>query len=426
MGLSSTLYSGISGLQTNAEAMSVTGNNISNSNTVAFKSSSTVFADMLSATISSSSTGTNQVGRGSTLSTVRNSFSQGSFMSTSSDTDLAIEGSGFFMLSAADASETLYTRNGAFSFDANGYLVNSDGLRVQGQLFNADGTAGGGDPQNIQVDLTSQVPAKATSSVVLTTNLNSSSEAIPAGFDVTDPTESSTYSTSTQIYDALGETHLATTYFTKTDDQTWGWNTVVDSEDLDSSVANATEDITVVGSGTLVFDDNGLLVSGGTATTTAGSLMWSNGADATQIVDLDFETTQFSSSSVVFSQSQNGYAPGEVVATSIGSDGVATVSYSNGETVDVATLTLSTFNNPGGLTKQGSSIYAANSYSGDPQIGTPGASQGTIYTNSLELSNVDLSQEFVDMITIQNGYSASSKVITTTDEMLQEVINLIR
>ncbi|MDY0189095.1 MAG: flagellar hook protein FlgE [Desulfuromonas sp.] len=426
MGLSSTLYSGISGLQTNAEAMSVTGNNISNSNTVAFKSSSTVFADMLSATISSSSTGYNQVGRGTELSTVSTNFTQGSFQSTSNDTDLAIEGDGFFMLSGADSAETFYSRNGAFDFDADGYLVNTDGYRVQGQLFDADGSAGGGDPTDIQINFTSQIAANPTSSIVLTTNLNSGEEVIAGGFLTDDPATSSNYSTSTQIYDALGETHLATTYFTKTDEQEWAWNTVVNSDELDVSVADTT-DVTVIGTGTLYFEDDGELIGDSVFSLDyLSSLTWDNGADSTQAIEIDFATTQFSSSSVVFSQSQDGYAPGEVVDTSIDSSGVVSISYSNGESIDIATLTLATFSNPSGLEKEGSSMYSAGIYSGDPQIGTPGASQGFLYTNSLELSNVDLSQEFVDMITIQNGYSASSKVITTTDEMLQEVISLIR
>jgi len=304
--------------------------------------------------------------------------------------------------------------------------VNSDGYRVQGQLFDDDGTAGGGDPTDIQVDFSSQIPANATSTIVLTTNLNSGEEVISSGFDINDPAGTSNYSTSTQVYDALGETHLATTYFTKTGEQTWDYNTVVNSDELDASVASSS-DVTVIGSGTLNFTDDGTLIGDSVvALDSLSALQWSNGADSTQEIEIDFATTQFSSSSVVFSQSQDGYAPGEVVDTSIGSNGVVSVSYSNGETLDVATLTLATFSNPGGLEKEGGSMYSAGSFSGAAQIGTPGASQGLLFTNSLELSNVDLSQEFVDMITIQNGYSASSKVITTTDEMLQEVINLIR
>ncbi len=423
MGLSSTLYTGISGLQSNSEAMSVTGNNISNSNTVGFKSSSTLFSDVLSASISSAG-GSSQVGRGVQISTVATSFSQGSFQSTSSDTDLAIEGDGFFMVSAADSEEVFYTRNGSFSFDDEGYLINAEGYRVQGKLYDENGDLIGGDPTDILVNFDNQIPARQTEELTLTTNLDSGSEIMTA-FDITDPENTSNYSTSTQVYDSLGDTHLVTTYFTKTADQTWEWHTVVDSGELDASVAAAT-DLTELGSGALTFDGSGNLVSGGEATTTAGAIVWDNGSDPGQQIDMTFDTTQFSSSSVVISQSQDGYAPGEVVEVSIDESGTVTASYSNGETIDVAMLTLATFTNPNGLSKEGGSLYAATAVSGTASVGTAGASQGYIYTSSLELSNVDLAQEFVNLITIQNGYSASSKVITTTDEMLQELINLKR
>lgn len=423
MGLSSTLYTGISGLQANAEAMSVTGNNISNSNTIGFKSSSTLFSDVLSASISSSS-GSSQVGRGTQIATVKTTFSQGSFQSTSSSSDLAIEGDGFFMVSDPDASEVLYTRNGAFSFDANGYLINAEGYRVQGKSIDAAGALAGGDPTDILVDINSQIPAQQTGSLSLTTNLDSGSSLV-GPFDLADPENTSNYSTSTQIYDSLGNTHLATTYFTMTAPQTWEWSTVVDSSELTAAAAGP-DAVTEIGSGGLTFDSSGNLLTGATGTTTAGAIVWDNGSDPTQQIDLTFNTTQFSSSSVVISQSQDGYAPGEVVQVSVDNSGTVSASYSNGETIDVAMLTLATFANPGGLSKEGGSLYSASSSSGDPSVGTAGPSQGNIYTNSLELSNVDLAQEFVDLITIQNGYSASSKVITTTDEMLQELINLKR
>ncbi len=422
MGLSSTLYTGISGLKANSEAMSVTGNNISNSSTVGFKASSTLFSDVLSASMASAS-GTTQVGRGVQISTVATTFSQGSFSSTSSDTDLAIEGDGFFMLGNDSNEEISYTRNGSFDFDSDGYLVNTEGYQVLGKRY-VDGELSGGDPESIQIDFESQIPAHMTESITLTTNLNSGSDTITA-FDITDAENTSNYSTSSQTYDSLGDTHLVTTYFTKTADQTWEWHTVVDSSELDPSVAAAT-DLTEVGSGTLTFDEDGNLTSGGVSSTTAGAIVWNNGSDGTQQIEMNFNTTQFSSSSVVISQSQDGYAPGEVVDVSIDTDGTVSASYSNGETIDVAMLTLATFNNPSGLEKLGGSLYGQTSSSGDPSVGLAGASQGYIYTSSLELSNVDLSEEFVSLITIQNAYSASSKVITTTDEMLQELINLKR
>ena len=423
MGLSSTLYTGISGLKSNSEAMSVTGNNISNSNTVGFKSSATLFSDVLSASISSAS-GSSQVGRGVQISTVSTTFSQGSFQSTSSSTDLAIEGDGFFMVSTADSEEVLYSRNGSFSFDSDGYLTNAEGYLVQGKLYDENGDLVGGDATDIQVDFDSQIPAHQTEELTLTTNLDSSSDIITA-FDITNPDDTSNYSTSTQIYDSLGDTHLVTTYFTKTADQTWEWHMAADSSELDSSIAGL-DDLTEIATGTLTFDSSGNLLSGETATTAAGDIIWTNGSDATQQVEMTFDTTQFSSSSVVISQSQDGYSPGEVVDVSIDDSGTVAASYSNGETIDIAMLTLATFVSPEGLFKQGGSLYAASSASGSASVGTAGASQGSIYTSSLELSNVDLAQEFVNLITIQNGYSASSKVITTTDEMLQELINMKR
>lgn len=421
MGLSSTLYTGISGLQSNAEAMSVTGNNISNSNTVGFKSSSTLFSDVLSASISSAS-GSSQVGRGVQIATVSTTFSQGSFQSSSSDTDLAIKGDGFFMVSEADSNETYYTRNGSFSFDSDGYLTNSTGYRVQGKQYGDDGVLSGGDPTDIQVDVNSLIPARQTSSATLTTNLDSGSTVISSGFDITNPDDTSNYSTSTPIYDSLGNTHTATTYFTMTASQTWEWHMVVDASELSASATGLTE----IGSGNLTFDSSGNLLTGASGTTTAGALTWVNGADSSQQITMNFDTTQSSSSSTVISQNQDGYGPGEVVDVDIDDEGTVIANYSNGESIKVARLTLATFTNSAGLTKEGGSLYSETASSGEPSVGTAGASQGYIYTNSLELSNVDLAQEFVNLITIQNGYSASSKVITTTDEMLQELINLKR
>ncbi len=422
MGLSSTLYTGISGLKANSEAMSVTGNNISNSNTIGFKSSSTLFSDVLSARVSSAGS-SSQVGRGVQISGITNIFSQGSFSRTASNTDLAIDGDGFFMVRAPDEVENCYTRNGSFSFNKMGYLVTAGGYRVQGKAYE-NGVLSGGDPTDIKVDFNSQIAARQTSTLTLTTNLDSAADIVPA-FDIADPKNTSSYSTQTKIFDSLGGSHSVTTYFTKTADNTWEWHMTVDSDELASSVA-ATTDLTELGSGVLTFDDSGNLISGETGATLAGAIDWNNGSSSGQQIALTFDTTQRNNSSRIISQSQDGYAPGEVVDVSVDDEGTVIASYSNGEKINIAQLTLATFNNCPGLEKRGGSLYAQTAASGDPSVGTVGASQGYIYTSSLELSNVDLAQEFVDLITIQNGYSASSKVITTTDEMLQELINLKR
>jgi len=418
MGLSSALYTAISGLQGNSQAMTVVGNNIANSNTTAFKSSSTVFSDLLAANIASSS-GNSQVGRGSQVQTVQTNFSQGGYESTDSNTDLAIEGSGFFIVSDPLTATDLYTRNGNFSFDDNGYLVTADGYRVQGSAYNSSGVLASGNLSDIQVDLVSQIEAKQTENVTLQTNLDSNST-ILSSFAIATPEDTSNYSTTTTVYDSLGTSHLLSCYFTKTGDQTWEWNLAVDSADL---AAGGADDLTLIGTGTLTFDANGNLDTGSTATIPA--LTWDNGSSA-QTITYSFETTQFDSDSTVFSQDQDGYASGEVTDTNIAADGTVSAVYSNGETIAVAKISLATFSNPDGLDSTGSSLYSETNESGTPTIGYPGASQGTLITQALELSNVDLATEFVDLITIQNAYSANSKVITTTNDMLTELINLKR
>lgn len=420
MGLSSTLYVGISGLQTNSQAMSVVGNNISNSNTTAFKSSSTIFSDVMATTVASAS-GNSEVGRGAQISTVSTNFTQGTLEATDSSTDLAIQGDGFFIVSAAEEDTMYYTRNGAFSFDDDGYLVSSEGLRVQGSAIDDEGQVQG-DLGDILINLVSQIPAGQTETVDMTTNLDSDSELLGA-FDIADSAATSNFSSSLIIYDSLGTEHIATCFYTKTANNEWEYNIAVESSELDAAQAGA-EDLTVVATGTLEFDEDGNLTAGGTVDTAA--LMWNNGSDQGQEITYNFDVTQFDSESTIYYQTQDGYAAGELSSVDINSDGTVSAVYSNGLTTDVAKIALATFTNPDGLSSAGGSLWEATSASGNAAIGFPGESQGYLVTQSLELSNVDLSAEFVDMITIQNGYNAASKVITTVDEMLQEVLNLKR
>jgi flagellar hook protein FlgE len=419
MGLTSTLYAAISGLQSNSQAMTVTGNNIANTNTVGFKSSGTVFADVLSSSIASSG-GNSEVGQGSQIQSVMTNFSQGGFESTGSSTDLAIQGDGFLIVSDPASETQLYTRNGSLSFDAEGYLVTADGYRVQGSSYNEDGEIVNGNLDDIQVDHITQIAANQTADVTLQTNLDSNAEILGA-FDIAAPDDTSNYVTTVSVYDSLGTEHMATCYFTKTADQTWEWNIAVDSDDL---AAGGPEDLTLVSTGVITFDENGDLLTGGVGNT--GALAWANGSDPAQDIAYNFETTQFDNDSTIFSQDQDGYASGEVTSVDIAADGTVSAVYSNGETIAVAMISLATFTNPDGLDSAGGSLFSATSQSGTATMGYPGTSQGTLVTQALELSNVDLSAEFVDLITIQNAYTANSRVITTTDEMLKELLNLKR
>jgi len=424
MSIQSSLYSGISGLATNGNAMSVIGNNIANTNTIGFKASRTVFSDLLSSTVSGSS-GTSQVGRGVQLSSVDNIFSQGTFENTESNSDLAIEGAGFFMVRPSDGTTIQYTRAGAFHFNDVGSLVNSEGSFCQGYYLDNNGNTVG-DITDITVNTSTFTPATPTSLVDLSTNLNSSSPYL-GGFDITSPANTSNYATSLQVFDSMGETHLLTNYFVKRDPtidpRTWDVYTVVDSTELTTP---GPDSLTQVGTGTLVFDTSGNLTTPVTITTNAGDLDWVNGAAQAQQIAFNMLTTQYASDSLINSQSQNGYAPGTLTKLEIDSDGIITGFYSNGEPRQLAQIALASFNNPGGLTKRGNNLYSESTVSGPPSIGTVGSYVGKIFTNSLEHSNVDLAQEFVKMITIQRGFQANSKIITTTDEMLNDLINLKR
>ncbi len=447
MGVSSSLYSGVSGLNANGNAMSVIGNNIANANTVGFKSSRAIFGDLLSSQISGSG-GISQVGRGVGLSIVDNIFSQGTFENTETNTDLAVEGSGFFIVSdpATGNAVNNYTRAGAFRFDADGFMVNPEGFNVMGYQLDDNGDTVG-DLTPIWANTQSFTQANPTANVDLNTNLDSDANAIPAvlpattAFDPLDPAGTSNYATSIQVFDSLGSTHLMTTYFTKNSDLNWEWNTVVDGGEVAGGTPGELE---VVGTGSLVFDASGDLievdgqqvysVAGDTSsdpviprpTATTGALAWTNGSIATQPISIDMQTSQYASPSVVVAQEQDGYGTGTLVKLSVDEFGNVIGNFSNGTPRKLMRLALAKFTNPNALDKSGNNMYAQSNNSGVPVIGTVGSGVGSIFTNALELSNVDLAQEFVKMITTQRGFSANSKTITTTDEMLAEVINLKR
>ncbi|WP_321533218.1 flagellar hook protein FlgE [uncultured Desulfuromonas sp.] len=479
MGIQSSLFSGVSGLNANGNALTVLGNNIANSNTIGFKASRTIFSDLLSAEVAGSG-GASQVGRGAGLSTVDNIFSQGTFETTESNTDLAIEGPGFFMVSSPTDATTYFTRAGAFNFDETGTLVNPEGYAVQGYYLNNDGETVG-DITDLQIETRSFSPANPTSQISLATNLNANSTYLGtpgdgvSPFDITDPADTSNYASSVRIFDSLGREHLVTTYFNKLDPDgnpsgvmQWESHTVVSGADVQDPVV---DEFVEVGRSILSFDTGGRLVNvldiGGTIasgpstdaarvydangdlyessvasyplttdvdvvepqptmSTVAGGLSWVNEAEPTQQVAITFGATQYSSESDVISQTQDGYSTGTLVSLTVDNDGNILGNYSNGEPRKLARIALAKFSNPVGLAKAGNNLYGATDDSGSAIVGTVGSGVGKIFTNSLEMSNVDLAQEFVKMITTQRGFQANSKIITTTDELLGELINLKR
>jgi flagellar hook protein FlgE len=424
MGIQSAMFSGVSGLNTNSQAMSVIGNNLANTNTLGFKGGRTIFSDLLSSSVFGSG-GASQVGRGVGLSTVDNVFSQGTFETTASDTDVAIEGNGFFIVKEPGNETPFYTRAGAFRFDADGFLVNPEGFRTQGKLFDPlTGELAPGDPADIQVQNAGLVEANATATMTFTTNLDASADE-PAGLGI-DPTEQDTYTytASSQVFDSLGEPHLLSVYWRLEDTatNTWGTGYTING---DPATYQALP-------GGLAFDTDGKLPDtdgDGTPNPVIENIViadWGNGSALAQPIDLTFDVTQYDSESIVIGQDQDGFAAGNLTNVAINEEGTVVANYSNGTQVSIGTLVLGKFKNPNGLELAGSNLYTATETSGRPRIGIPGPELGGIFTNSLEQSNVDMGQEFVKMITAQRGFQANSKIIQTVDELLGELINLKR
>ncbi len=446
MAILTSLYAGISGINANGASLSVIGNNIANVNTVGFKASRASFADVLSQSLAGSS-GRTQIGRGSYLSDVSPMFTQGSLEATSSGLDLGIDGDGFFLVKDT-AGATYYTRAGQFNVNKDGFMGNSEGLLLQGYQVDANGAISG-TIDNIDVSSTS-TPPNATSSARITANLDSRESAIGTGFNINDLTNTYHFSTSMSVYDSLGNEHLVTVYFTKVYEDTaggtgnyWQWN----------AVADGVSGTAVMARGYLQFDQSGALVAENVAdmdidpTDPAGLNLpaafsdfdFTGGVAQSQSITFDFGTgtavggsgldgtTQFGSVSSTLFQSQDGYASGSLKSLSINQNGVISGLYTNGQTRTLGQVVLGIFNNPHGLTKMGKNLYGESYDSGQPIIGAPNAGgRGRLLSNSLELSNVDLAEEFIKLITAQRGFQANSRVITATDEMLAELVNLKR
>ncbi|VAX33837.1 Flagellar hook protein FlgE [hydrothermal vent metagenome] len=411
------LFSAISGLNANGTSLSVIGDNIANMNTVGYKSSRVAFGDVLSQTITGTS-GNSQIGRGVIVSDISPLFTQGSFETTASALDMAIDGDGFFMVK--ENNSNFYTRAGQFTLDKAGDLVTPDNLKVQGYLYDSGGNATGvvGDISVASLNSAPHPTANAEFSV----NLDSR-DSVTGPFDPTNTSGTSNFSTSMTVYDSLGNDHLLTTYFTKTAANQWEANVVTVTDP-----ATDPPTYSVIGTQALQFDENGNLTTPDPPefTDTFDFSPW--GADSAQNVKFDITgMSQYGADSATVFLSQDGFTSGSLKTLSVSEDGTITGIFTNGQTKPVARLALAKFTAPTELTKIGRNLYAESFSSGQPIIGEPGtAGIGRVLSSSLELSNVDLAEEFIKMIAAQRGFQANSRVITTTDDLLQEVVNLKR
>lgn len=405
MSVNTAMYSGISGLFANGESMSVIGNNISNVNTIGFKGGRTVFSDMLSTTTNNS-----QVGSGVQLQTVQNLFNQGSFENTTNATDLAIQGDAFFVVRSPNGTGQFYTRAGAFSFDKNQELVNADGYQVLGYGMTNGSLNGAFGPISL-AGFNTQAPV-STSNITVSANLDSNNTPPVPVWDPTlpnfNPNTASNFSTTSTVYDQLGNAKSLTLYFTNTGANSW------DVYTYDGTT------YTAAGAGTpLAFNANGTMASvNGVA---GGTTFAVNGIT----VDLA-GTTQFTGSSVVNSMTHDGYPAGSLTKINVDQQGYVNGVYSNGQQQRLARVALATFESVDGLEKVGGTLFGETFSSGNALIGSADLVRNKVLSSSLEQSNVDMSEQLVKMITTQRAYSANGKTITTSDEMLQETLNLKR
>jgi flagellar hook protein FlgE len=441
----SAIFSGVSGMKTHQQKMNVIGNNIANVNTVAYKASRVTFGDIYSQTISSATSsnattgrgGSNaqQVGLGVGISSIDILMDAGSTESTGNITDLAIEGNGFFIVRNGTTGSYMFTRSGNFSIDENGNLVTSDGMNVYGWLdyggtSQSDGTYEYDTDAEVELiniysddynDNKKIISGEATSYATFTGSLDSSENAV--GDDVDDIGSSTDvhYSTTMTVYDDLGNEHELNANFTKcyVDDSssdiytTWYWNV----EDP-SNASTASGYIMFDSKGNLVTDDSSYPVN-----LEIQIIPDSSTGAASFNVSLDFsDLTTTANDSSVETYDVDGYVSGTLKDISIDSNGVIMGVYSNGESMPIGMIALAQFDNASGLERVGSNYYVTSSNSGDFTNGV--TANGALTSGCLEMSNVDLSTEFSQMIITQRGYQANSRIITSCDEMIQTLINM--
>lgn len=446
------LFAGVSGLRNHQVRMDVIGNNVANVNTVAFKSSRVTFAESFNQLLQgatrppANSGGRNplQIGNGMNVSSIDMKFTQGTIQSTGVATDVAINGDAFFVVKGN--GRTMYTRAGNFQFDANGRLVSpSNGFIVQG--INADALGNFSSSSAVtDIDLTLNLksPARATQNLSLAGNLNVNQRIIQ-----TSPTTASEpHQMSITVYDTVGQAHNLVLQFDQvfagtppTPNNTWTFGitsatATVEAIDNASTPGTAPLDtnqglVTFNANGQMVDFSNGLVNLSAEpvrirVTPNSGGTPFDIVLDPGNVNDIN-GLSQFANPSNAVFTTQDGYTSGDLQDISIDSTGVITGFYTNGVNRPVAQLSLASFNNPTGLIRRGDNMYEGSANSGVAVLGFAGSSNtSSITASALEQSNVDLSEQFTEMITAQRGFQASARVITTSDEMLTELVNLKR
>jgi flagellar hook protein FlgE len=407
----------LSGLTADTDALDIVGNNLANLNTTGYKDTTASFYDLLAQTAGG---GAIQIGGGVSATIGQSQFTQGSIQLTGGAFDAAIQGNGFFVVQDS-AGDTLYTRAGNFQLSANGTLETATGQDVQGWtatngLVNTSGAVG-----NIVI------PANALSTPTATTefsaNLNLESNA-------TAGTSAATFSAPIQVVDSLGATQTLTAAFTETAANTWGYSITIPGQDVTGGTAGTPSQLAT---GTLNFDSNGDLKTpappGQVVVAITGL------ADGASNMNLNWNLynpttgastiTQFAQPSALSGTTQNGVAATEITSVSLSNGGTIVANYSDGSQAVVAQLALAAISNPQSLISTGQNNFQTGADTATPAVGAPGTgSRGTIQGGALESSNVDIATEFTNLIVYQRSYEANSRVISTLDELTQDLLNL--
>ena len=407
--------SGLSGLNTASKSLDVIGNNVANASVVGFKGSQAQFADVFANSLAGG--GASQIGIGSKIATVAQMFSQGNISVTSNPLDVAINGKGFFRLD--DDGAVTYSRNGQFSFDSQGFLVNNQGLSLTGHLADTNGNILPSAPAPIQISF-SDIAPQTTTDFRLGMNFDArQSEPSAAAFDPDTP-QSYNFSTSGSVYDTLGNAHVFSVYMVKTATPgEWEMYGSVDGTNLTDADLGAGAGNPV----TLTFNSSGALT---TTMPLDVSLTIAGGAVSPLAFEFDLSgSTQYGSQFGVNDLTQDGFSSGRLAGFNIGDDGIIVGRYTNGQSRNLAQIVLADFRNPQGLRPIGDNLWEETSASGLPIVATPGTgSVGVLQSSAVEDANVDLTAELVNMITAQRIYQANAQTIKTQDAMLQTLVNL--
>jgi len=408
----SSYNTALSGLLANSTALNVVGDNLANMNTQGFKGNDVLFEDAMNTANASL-----QVGSGVSSTITSRDFTQGSLQTTGGPLDAAIQGSGFFVVQDATGA-TSYTRDGSFSISSSGDLVTSTGDLVQGWSAVGGVLNASGPTSAISIPSLTSLPPTATANMTLTANLNATS---PKG---------TTFSTPIQVVDSLGGTHTLTATFTETAPNSWSYEIDIPGEDVTGGKAGTP---TSLAKGSLTFDSTGALTSPASGTPiqvqTTGGL-----ADGAKDLNINWNLydsnnnpliTQFAETSAASGTTQDGVQPGTATGVTLQNGGQLVASYSNGQQVTIAQVAVASIANPDSLVAVSSNLYTLGNDTLAPSVGTAGTGdRGNIVGGSLEASNVDMATEFTNLIVFQRGYEASSKVITTQNQMDQMLLQI--